>query len=73
MIQKGQTETVVIQTDQCNTYGGLDLIKVDGEPKSDRGMKPGYYMRMQDCMGDSYEGPLTDVQLVAFYFLFGDE
>jgi hypothetical protein len=43
-----------------NTYGGLDLVK-NGEGK--------LFLRMQDCSGNDYYGPLTQDQVSAFYVL----
>ena len=40
-----------------NTYGGLDMIlRNDGK----------LYLKMGDCLGDKYYGPLNDEQVKAF-------
>lgn len=43
-----------------NTYGGLDLIKGENDK---------FYLKMQDCFGPDFFGPLTDEQINAFYIL----
>jgi hypothetical protein len=45
----------------CNTYGGLDLHYINGVP----------VLRMGDCIGNDYFGPLTAEQVEAFHTLCG--
>jgi hypothetical protein len=55
-----QNIETVRASDFSNTYGGLDLVK-DGDGV--------LYLRMSDCMGDSFFGPLTQDQVAAFELL----
>ena len=44
----------------CNTYGGLSLVL---RPSGEK------FLRMDDCFGPDYFGPLTDDQVAAFITL----
>ena len=51
---------LVMLSDFCNTYGGLDLMKdKDGN----------HYLEMDDCFCPALFGPLNDDQIAAFKLL----
>lgn len=60
MIQEGDAMKLIKSSQFCNTYGGLDLVE-DDEGK--------HFLRMEDCFGPSYWGPLIVEQVRAFYIL----
>lgn len=42
-----------------NTYGGLSMVEIDGE----------LFLKMEDCFGPDYFGPMTPEQVAAFHTL----
>jgi hypothetical protein len=57
-----QVKNEIADSSFGNTYGGLHLVLGDDGQK---------YLRMGDCFGPDYFGPLTDEQVSAFYVLRG--
>lgn len=48
-----------IESPFINTYGGLSITTYEGNS----------YLRMEDCTGSDYYGPLTETQVKAFHEL----
>ena len=47
---------VITESQYSNTYGGLDLVEINGE----------HFLELDDCFGPTLWGPLTGEQLAAF-------
>ncbi len=54
-----QPHEVIQESQFCNTYGHLVLVRVKGKN----------YLLMEECVGGNYFGPLTDKQVEAFKIL----
>ena len=59
LVRKGHMEKEIADAQYGNTYGGLSLVERDGAE----------YLRMDDCLGPSFYGPLTCLQVAAFMLL----
>lgn len=52
-------ERLIVLSRIGNTYGSLVLVESDGC----------FFLKMEDCCGPSFYGPLTDTQVDAFLLL----